>query len=370
MKISVDRDNFSRCLTRLQGVVEKRNTMPVLANCLIRSGDDKVYLLATDLDITIIDSCPAKVKKPGSVSVNARKLYEIFKELEPGEVELDEPEAQKLVINYQNFVFDLQGINPEEYPLLPSDEGYEYFGIEAEILSEMIDKTIYAAAVEEGRFTLNGIFMEKHEDGKNLRFVATDGHRLALIDREVEGLESLNLEKGVILPKKGMSELDKLIGSVEGKIELGVKENHIALRIGDTLLFMRLVDGEFPEYRRVIPEDNPLKIKISREEFLKSLRKASTLVDEKARSVKLSFKDGKMTIEGRHPSFGIARGECACEFQGEELEIGFNDRYLYDILTTVSGENILMEIKDEMSPVLFKTDDDEKYLCVVMPMRI
>jgi len=200
--------------------------------------------------------------------------------------------------------------------------------------------------------------------------VATDGHRLALIDREVEGISELELTEGVILPKKGMNELDKLIRGIEGKLKLGVKDNHIAVKISNTLLFMRLVDGEFPEYRRVIPEENPFKVKIKREEFLKTLRKASVMVDEKARAVKLNFTDSTLVIEGRHPSFGVARGECECEFEGEPLEIGFNDRYLYDILTTVEGENVFMEIKDELSPVLFRSDDDEKYLCVVMPMRI
>ncbi len=370
MEIKVDRAQFSKSLTKIQGIVEKKNTMPILANCIIKAGKDYLEVQATDLDITIKDRCPAEVKKIGSSSLSAKKLYEILRELEDGEVLIKEIEPNKLEVRSSNFTYDLQGINPEEFPVLPTTEGFQFFEIESEILSEIIRKTIYGAALEEGRFTLNGIFMERLPDGEMVRFTATDGHRMCMIDREAKGLKELKLEKGVILPKKGMNELEKLIGGFTGKIQLGLKDNHIALQVGETAIFMRLIDGEFPEYQRVIPDKNPVKVVAARDSLLKSLRRASVLVDEKIRSVKLSFQESKIVIEGRHPTYGIAKGESECEYRGKPFEIGFNDRYLFDILTAVSADKITMEIKDELSPVLFRFDDDTKYLCVVMPMRI
>ena len=369
MEIKVERADFGKCISRIQGIVERKNTMPVLANCLIKAGKNGIEIMATDLDITIIDTCPAKVKKTGSVSLNARKLHDIFRELD-GEVELKEVETSKVQIKATRFSADLTGINPDEFPVLPTAEGFDFFEIDAPTLSEMISKTIYAAATEEGRFTLNGIFMEKVADGELLRFVATDGHRMAAIDREVQGMKNLKLSTGVILPKKGMTEVQKLLSGVEGKINMGVKDNHIALKVGETLIFMRLVDGEFPEYKRVIPEGNPVKVTVGRDEFLKSLRLASVLVDEKARAVKLNLSKGKVVVELSNPSYGVAKGETECDYEGGPLDIGFNDRYLYDILTTISDGKLKMELKDELSPVLFTIDSDPKYQCVIMPMRI
>jgi len=369
MEIKIDRGQFSRCLGKIQGIVERKNTMPILANCVIKAGKGNVEIQATDLDITIKDKCSAEVKKTGMVSLNAKKLYEILRELDEGEMIVKEVDPNKLEIKSSNFTYELQGINPEEFPVLPTTEGFQFFEIETEVLLEMVKKTIYATALEEGRFTLNGIFMERFKDKGILRFTATDGHRMAMIDREVKGFEELKLERGVILPKKGMSELEKLSAGFEGKIQLGIKDNHIALQIGETLMFMRLIDGEFPEYQRVIPENNPIKVTVKRDSFLKGLRRASVMVDEKARSVKLSFKDGKMEIEGRHPSYGVAKGESECEFTGKAFEIGFNDRYLFDILNAVNASQVYMEFKDELSPVLFKFDDDNKYIGVIMPMR-
>jgi len=370
MEIQVEKAQLAKCLGKIQGIVEKKNTMPILANCVIKASKSGLEIQATDLDITIKDRCSAEVKKTGTIGLNAKKLYEILRELEEGEVIIKEVEPNKVEVKSSNFTYDLQGINPEEFPVLPTLEGFQFFEIEAEILFEMTKKTIYGAALEEGRFTLNGILMERLKEGEILRFTATDGHRMCLIDREVKGFKEFKLEKGVILPKKGMNELEKIISEFEGKIQLGIKDNHVALQAGETVIFMRLIDGEFPEYQRVIPEKNPVKITVSREAFLKGLRRASVLVDEKIRSVKLSFQDGKMIIEGRHPTYGIAKGESECEFSGKAVELGFNDRYLFDILTAVSASKIIMEIKDELSPILFRFDDDTKYLCVVMPMRI
>jgi DNA polymerase III subunit beta len=369
MEFKLERSDFYRCLSRIQGIVERKNTMPILANCLIKAGKSGIDISATDLDITIIDRCAAQVKKTGNASLSARKLHEIFRELEEGEVEFKETETAKVEIKASNFMCNLQGINPDEFPVLPSVDGFQFFEIEAKVLTEVIGKTIYAAATEEGRFTLNGIYMEKL-DGGLLRFVATDGHRMSAVDREVEGAKDLKLAAGIILPKKGMLELQKLIAGLEAKVALGVKDNHVALKSGDTVLFMRIVDGEFPDYKRVIPEGNPVKVMIGKDEFLKSLKRTSALVDEKARAVKLSFSKGKMVVESSNPSYGVARAESPCEYEGASLEIGFNDRYLFEILSTVPGGKVKMEMKDELSPVLFSIDSDAKYQCVVMPMRI
>ncbi len=371
MEFIVEKEKFLKSLSKIQGVVEKRNTMPILSNTLIRSKDQELEIVATDLDITIIDRVLSRVKTGGTVTINARKLYEIIKELPEGEVSLKKKGEERVEVKAERSVFNLVGTPSEEFPVISDVSEYSFIEVEAKTVMEMIDKTIYASAGEEARFNLNGIFMEKLEEEKTLRMVATDGHRLAMIDRDVQNLKSLSLKNGVIMPRKGMSEMKKLLEGKEGNMELALKENNAAARIDGTVLIMRLIDGEFPEYQRVVPEGNDVTAKFKRADLLKTIKLASILADEKIRAVKFQFSGKGLIVEGKSANLGEAKGECEMEYNGTDMEVGFNDRYVVDIINVAEGaENIVMEMKDSMSPVVVRLDNDPRYTCVVMPMRL
>jgi DNA polymerase-3 subunit beta len=371
MEILVEKEKFLKSLSKIQGVVEKRNTMPILSNTLIQSKDQELEIVATDLDITIIDHVESDIKDGGSITVNARKLYEIIRELPEGKISIKKKGEARVEVKAERSVFNLVGISSDEFPSISDISQYSFIEVEAKTIMDMIEKTIYASAGEEARFNLNGIFIEKIEKDSALRMVATDGHRLALIDRDVQNLKSLSLKKGVIMPRKGMSELKKLLEGKEGNVELAIKENNAAARINGTVLIMRLIDGDFPEYQRVVPEGNDIKAKFNRGDLLKTIRLASILADEKIRVVKFLFSGKRLLIEGKSANLGEARGECEMEYNGTDMEVGFNDRYIVDIINVVEGsENIVMEMKDSLSPIIVRVDKDPKYTCFVMPIRL
>jgi DNA polymerase-3 subunit beta len=372
MKFTIEKDVFLKCLSKLQGIVEKRSTMPILSNSLLRVLKGELEVTATDLEVTVLDRCEISSSEPGSITLSAKKLYEIVRELPEGPLELRSKEDNWVEIKSGKNLFELVGLGSEEFPKVPEISQYSLMELDAAVLKQMVEKTIYASAGEESRYSLNGIFLEKSEDKKGLRMAATDGHRLAVIDREIEPAAKMQLEKGVILPRKGMAEVKKILEGVDGKVQFGIKDNSAAVKTNATVVFMRLIDGEFPEYRRVIPEpgERKKKVSIAREDFQRTLRRASLLVDERARAVKFSLSSNLLVMEGKNPGLGTSHGECEVEYKGDKVEIGFNDRYFMDILAVTSSDKIKLEIKDELSPVMVLPDDDSRYFCIVMPMRL
>ena len=372
MKFSIEKEVFLRSLSKLQGIVEKRSTMPILSNSLLRASKGELEITATDLEVTVVDRCEVSTGEPGTITLSAKKLYEIVRELPEGPLELRTKEDNWVEIKSGKTVFELVGLASEEFPKVPDLDKYGLIEIEAPVFKQMVEKTIYAAAGEESRYSLNGIYLEKTEDKKGLRMVATDGHRLAIITREIEHVGKLQLDKGVILPRKGMAEVKKILEGAEGLIQFGIKENSAVVKTNATKVFMRLIDGEFPEYKRVIPEEPQRKkvVVVARDDFSRTLRRASLLVDERARALKFSLAKGLLVLEGKNPGFGTSHGECEVQYTGDAIEIGFNDRYFMDILSVTQSEKIRLEIKDELSPVVVIPDDDTRYSCIVMPMRL
>lgn len=372
MKFSIEKDVFLKCLSKVQGIVEKRSTMPILSNSLLKVRKGELELTATDLEVTVVDRCAAGVADEGSITLSAKKLYEIVRELPDGPVEMIGKEDNWVEIKSGKNRFELVGLGSDEFPKVGDIKQFELIEVDAAVFSEMVEKTIYAAAGEESRYSLNGVYLEKGPKGKSLRMVSTDGHRLAMIDREADQAGKLKLEKGVILPRKGMAEVKKILEGQTGKVQFGVKENSAVVKTESTVIFMRLIDGEFPDYKRVIPEPDQRqkKIAIKREEFQRNLRRASLLVDERARAVKFSFSKNLLVMEGKNPGFGTSHGECEIEYSGEAVEIGFNDRYFMDIISVTTGEKLLLEIKDDLSPLVVLPDNDKSYQCIVMPMRL
>ncbi len=370
MEFVIERENLFRCLAKTQGIVEKKNTMPVLSNTLLSAQDGVLEVVATDLEITLIDRCPVEIKTEGKVTVSAKKLFEIVREMPEGPMSIVRQEENHLHIKGLRQEFDLLGLSSDDYPTVPDPEEYKFNDVDAAQVKLMIERTIYACGTEEGRYSLNGIFLERSDDQKRVRFVGTDGHRLALIEREFDNMDELGIENGIILPRKGVAELIKVLEGHEGNIRMGVKENNVAFELGQTMLLMRLIEGEFPDYRRVIVEGCDKIAVMAKDELMKNIRRVSIMVDEKARAIKFTLTDNNLVMESKNPFMGTSHSEMDVEYKGEPINVGFNDRYVLDILNSVMEEKIAFEFKDEESPTRVSIPGDDNYLCVIMPMRL
>lgn len=366
MKFQIGKPIFLKALQRVQGIVEKRNTMPILANILIKAQHGKIEIMATDLEMSIKDLCDAVVTKEGSATINARKLFEIIKEAPEDKIEITCEDGGKITIKSGKAKFNIIGLPVEEFPSFPVyDEGC-LFRAAPETLKEMIEKTVFASSTDETRYNINGVFVEK--DGANIRMVATDGHRLAAIERSSEWPA---LDKGVILPRKGILELKKFLDEAAGgAFSLAFTANSMVVKKDSTVLIVRLIDGEFPDYKQVIPKGNDKKVKLERMNFLSSLRRVSLLSMEKGRGVKFALSNGRLELSSSNPDIGEAREEISVNYKNDELEIGFNATYIIEALGVIGGDEIVLELKDRESPAILKAAATNGYTYVIMPMRI
>ena len=376
MKLSISKGELQTGLSRLQSIVEKRNSMPILANVLIRAtvkaGDEaaQLHLAATDLEVGIQSSHDAKVKKAGGVTVSAKKLFEIVRELPEEDIFLEATANGYLNIKCARSDFTLAGTSPEEYPTLPDFAPKQTARVQAQVLSVMIERTMYAASVDETRYNLNGVYLEVLDEPGRIRMVATDGHRLASVDRTLSE-DVLGLENGVIIPRKGIGELKKLVDEDDAdEIELAFEGNNGLARKGRVTLIMRLIEGEFPNYTQVLPTKIERSIVLPAEEFGRALRRVALLSSERSRAVKLELSNGRLTISSSNPDLGDAREELDIDFAGEDLSIGFNARYLMDALSTLRSKEVRFGLQNELAPAQLVPTDDEDTLAVVMPMRV
>lgn len=376
MKLSISKGELQTGLSRLQSIVEKRNSMPILANVLIRAtvkaGDEaaQLHLAATDLEVGIQSSHDAKVKKAGGVTVSAKKLFEIVRELPEEDIFLEATANGYLNIKCARSDFTLAGTSPEEYPTLPDFAPKQTARVQAQVLSVMIERTMYAASVDETRYNLNGVYLEVLDEPGRIRMVATDGHRLASVDRTLSE-DVLGLENGVIIPRKGIGELKKLVDEDDAdEIELAFEGNNGLARKGRVTLIMRLIEGEFPNYTQVLPTKIERSIVLPAEEFGRALRRVALLSSERSRAVKLELSNGRLTISSSNPDLGDAREEMDIDFAGEDLAIGFNARYLMDALSTLRSKEVRFGLQNELAPAQLVPTDDEDTLAVVMPMRV
>jgi DNA polymerase-3 subunit beta len=368
MEIKAKRDDFLATLYWTQSIVERRNTMPILANVLLEASKSSVRVTATDLEVGVRGEFDGNVAKEGTVTVNAKKIYEIIREAPNEQVQLKRLENDWVEIRSGKSVFKIVGMDSKEFPQFPKFDSKSLSSMPASTIHEMIERTIFSVSTDETRYSLNGVFIEEAEGGK-IRMVATDGHRLAFEERAVG---SLALPKGVILPRKGLAELKKLLESgTEGVVSLGFKEN-MGLVIKEKIeLFMRLIDGDFPDYTKVIPTGNPNIAKLEHDEFLQALRRVSILSSERYKGIRMEFSDDKVSISANNPDLGEAVEEIEAEYNGKALSIGFNARYLLDVLGILGGDGeISIELKDELSPSVIRKGGVDSYLYVLMPMRL
>ena len=373
MKFSIPKTEFQRGLARIQTIVEKRNTMPILANVHLTARTDDsagtVDLAATDLEVGIRSSHAATVTRAGSVTVSARKLYEIIRELPDESVDIEVSSNARVSLQCARASFVVAGNLPEEYPTLPTASPRKMTKIQAAVLAEMIERTIYAASADETRYNLNGVYFEFLPETEKLRMVATDGHRLAYVDRSL-GTPLNSLEQGVIIPRKALIELRRLVDEEDAdEVEIGFEGNNGLVRKEGVTLVMRLIEGEFPNYRQVIPQQLTQHLTIPIEPLRQALRRVALLSSERSRAIKLELTSGRLRLSSNNPDLGEAQEDLDVDYAGEELAIAFNARYLLDCLTALTAKEVRLSLQDERSPTQLVPTDDDDTLAVVMPMR-
>lgn len=373
MEFDIARSEFLEGLSSSQGVVEKRNTLPILSNVKIEAVEGGVSVLATDLDMGVRRICSGTVKGSGALTVNARKLYEIVRESAGDTIRVKGLPNSWVEVHSGKSRFKLMGLDPKEYPDVPGlsvkiGKGTPAAQMRAVDLDHMIESTIFAVSLDETRFNLSGVYVERSEEGA-LRMVATDGHRLALVDGTVEGKLP---EKGVILPRKGLAELKKLLESAgEDKVSFVIDGPIAKVLVGRAELFMRLVDGEFPDYRQVIPEKTEQVLALEREPLLAALRRVAILSTERSRGVRLTLDGGVLEVRTENPDLGEAAEELEIPYSGPKISIGFNSRYLIEALMVMEEvERVQLGVTDDVSPGTLRVEGDERYTYVVMPMRL
>lgn len=368
MKLTIERDELLRGLGRVQAIVERRGTMPILANVLIEAREDGLTLAATDLEVAVVATYPATVNTPGAVTLGAKKLHEIVRELESNDVALAADDGARVTITCGSAKFALLATSPEEYPSIPSADGVNFAQLDTPLLAELIDHTLYATSTDETRYNLNGVFVES-TDGKRIRFVATDGHRLSLIERAVPTAVGF-LSKGIIVPRKGLVEIRKLCDEGEGAVDLGLGDNFLLVRRPDLLLTTRLIDGEFPNYRQILPNSHRVRLLVERERLLHAVRRISLMAHERSRGFRLVLTDGQLELSAANPDLGEARETFPIEYQGDRFETAFNARYLLDVLGAMTAKEACLELSEELSPAQVRPADDPDQTAVIMPMRL
>jgi DNA polymerase-3 subunit beta len=372
MKLSMERSALLRAMSRAQSVVERRNTIPILANVLIEAEGEEVSFRATDLDIEVIDRAQAMVHRAGATTVAAHVLHEIARKLPDGSmVELaDDMASGRLDVRAGRSHFSLATLPREDFPLMASADYQTVFTCPAPVLRRLFDKAKFAISTEETRYYLNGVYFHTAQgaDGRVLRCVATDGHRLARIDAPLpDGAGDM---PGVIVPRKTVGELRKLLDDDEMMIQVSVSETKIRFATPAVTLTSKVIDGTFPDYGRVIPQSNPRRLEVDAAEFARAVDRVATVSSERSRAVKMILEDDRLLLSVNAPDAGAADEELPVAYADEKLEIGFNAKYLLEIANQVDRENAVFLFNSAADPTLMREGNDESAVYVVMPMRV
>ncbi len=372
MKFSIERGALLKAVSQAQSVVERRNTIPILANVLIEADGASVSLRATDLDIEVVDRAVAQVEKPGATTVSAGMLHDIVRKLPEGALVsiADNPATGRLAISAGRSNFTLATLPKEDFPVMATAEYACNFAAPAPLLRRLFDKAKFAISTEETRYYLNGVYMHvaTAENGPVLRCVATDGHRLARIDAPLpDGAEGM---PGVIVPRKTVGELRKLLDDDAATIAVSVSETKVRFATPEITLTSKVIDGTFPDYSRVIPTQNARRLEVDASEFARAVDRVATVSSERSRAVKLSLDEDRLVLSVNAPDSGAAEEELAVAYSDDRLEIGFNAKYLVEIASQVDRENAVFLFNSAGDPTLMREGNDLSAVYVVMPMRV
>lgn len=374
MKINCFQGDLIRGIQTVGSAVAGRATLPILTNILLEAKKGKIELSATDLEIGIKCSVPAQVKKEGAITIPAKRFSDIVRELPEGPVEMEAEDSQ-MKISSSGIFFKVLGLPAEEFPTLSEVESENRFSLDSQLLRGMVQKTIFANSRDETRYILNGSYLEMETD--RIIMTATDGHRLATVSHRIE--KGLKKKIGAIIPTKALNELNRLLEEPK-EVEAAIGENQISFSLdlpaeasaqaGGIILSSKLIEGQFPDYKQLIPKKSTKKLSINREKLLKGVRRAALLADARTGAVELLAYSNKLIIRSQTPQVGEAREEMDIDYSGEEIRTAYSARYILDILKNISSEEVSLELNEPLSPGVIRPVSEEDYLCVIMPMRI
>jgi DNA polymerase-3 subunit beta len=367
MHIRVERDMFVDALGPVQSVVEVKKALPILSHVLLEASQDNLSLFGTDLDVGLRKQVAADVVTPGAITLSAKKLYEVVKELPSALIELQTDPDLQVAISCQRSHFRMKGLSREEFPSLPELRSDGELLLDAKLFRDMLRKTLFAVSSDQTRYALTGVLLQAHSSELNM--VATDGHRLTLV-RMPRPVTSGAAVIDALIPKKAMVEAVKLARDEVGHVKIQLSDNQLILQQDTTTLVARLIDGQFPNYDQVVPSFTPNQINISKNGLHGALRRTTAIMGERTTPTEFDFQAGRVLISCVNIDLGEAHEEVEIAYAGEGVKIGFNARYILDFLGAVDSDMITLHLTDALSPTIFRSEGDDTYSCVIMPMRI
>tara|TARA_E500000178_G_C16927511_1_gene710099 strand:+ start:32 stop:1147 length:1116 start_codon:yes stop_codon:yes gene_type:complete len=371
MKFKILRSSFFRTLSHLQGIVDKKNSLPVLSNILIEAKENKLTLSSTDMDISIIEKIDCNVLEEGATTINSQILYDIVRKLDENcEIEIISNNGKLLTLRASGSRFSLACLPKEDYPIIDQDNSGTSISINSKILFKLIDKTKFAISNEETRYFLNGLYfnINRENDHNVVTLVGTDGHRLAKFSYNLE--IDIDEISGVIIPKKTIYELSKILSEIDDNVEILISSNKVIFLIGNIVFISKLIDGSFPDYKRVIPQNNNNVLKINREILLSAVDRVSTIANDKSPVIKFKLLKNILNLNTINNESSTASEDLKINYDGDEIEIGFNSKYIMDIVNNLEDEDISIKLKDNTSPIIALENSNTNLVYVLMPMRV
>ena len=371
MKFKIPRSSFFKTLSHLQGIVDKKNSLPILANILIEAKDSQLILSSTDMDISIIEKISCNVMEDGATTINSQILYDIVRKIDDNSyIEVISNNGKLLTLRSEGSRFSLACLPKEDYPIIDTDNSGTDIILNSKIIFKLIDKTKFAISNEETRYFLNGLYFNvNNEDSKKIvTLVGTDGHRLAKFSHEIN-LDTGQVS-GVIIPKKTIYELSKLLSEIDKEISISISSNKIIFIIGEIILISKLIDGSFPDYKRVIPNDNLNILQVKRNKLLSAVDRVSTIANEKSPVIKFNLLENNLNLNTINNQSSTASEDLQLDYKGDDIEIGFNSKYIMDLVNNLEDEEISIKFKDNTSPIIAQEKSNSNLVYVLMPMRV
>jgi len=382
MKLQIEKEILLQGAGRTQGVIDRRGNMPILSHCLLEAEENRLKISATDYEVSFRGYYPAEIFESGGLTVPAVNLFNIVRELPPGVISLESTENNSLIIKTGDTRYQFLGLSPENFPPLPNLEDQPMLDLKSAAVKEMLEKTSFSIATDDLQQQLSGVFLEKLPDSSKLRLVSSDGHRLSLIEREFGISQQFDLDQGILIPRKGVSEMLRLLGEEEN-CALGLEKKSLVLKQNDSYLYVRLLEKKFPDYRRIIPVNPQIQLIIGRRAFLEILKRISLLSSEKFKGVILRVSEGWLDIRYHNPEIGGGEEKLPVSIKflrddiqpdeeklGLPFEVSYNARYLMEPLNVMQGDEVLMELTEKKKPMSLREVADPEYLSIVMPMDL
>jgi DNA polymerase-3 subunit beta len=374
MEFNINKNVFLKGIQKTLGIVEKKTTMPILSNLLIRTYQGRIKIIAADREIGLVADYEAEIIREGDITLSAKKIHEMVREIQGDIIHVSKTEKDVVILTCKKEIYRIPGIPAADYPTVEDQEGIPMYKIKGTLLGEMIRKTAFAISTDEMRKNLTGVYFETDRVGETsfVRMAATDGHRLAVIKVDVgeEEKDFLSMDKGVIIPRKGLSEIRRLVEEESGDVFIGINKGACTLKTDHTLLRVSLIDGEYPDYKRVIPSERGVVVGVGKNTFLHSLRRMSVISSDRYSGVIISLFNDRMVLNSTNPDVGEANDEIEVSYQGEERSVGYNVTYLIDAIDVIDEEWVDLEIGLAMKPAVIRAVGNENYFCIVMPLKL